>query len=787
MKTYQIHIQGQVQGVGFRPFVYQLAQRYDLSGWVSNRTDGVRVVVNATETVVDLFVEDLLTQHPAVAHITHHTRHTVPDQSFGEFIIVHSQEGEHPDVLLTPDIALCSACRAEMHDVADRRHEYAFTHCTHCGPRYSIMQALPYDRATTAMAPFALCPDCHQEYHSPADRRYYAQANSCPQCPITLSLYDQQQTLVSYEPKQVVALAAEALRAGSTVAVKGIGGYLLLCDAAQPTAIVTLRTRKQRPTKPLALLYPSLEMLQQDTALPADAQAALTGPVSPIVLLPLTAAVRERVASEQIAPGLDQFGVMLPYAPLLAGLMRAVARPLVATSGNASGSPILHDERERALASLSHLADYYLSHNRAIVVPQDDSVVRFSPTARQRIVLRRSRGMAPSYRQTQSWPTDECVLALGGHLKSTFAYIYRGNVFASQYLGHLESYNTQERYQQVLRHLLSIFDATPTVVLTDRHPQYFTNQYGQTLAHLYQSRLITVQHHEAHFAAVLGEHDLTDTDETILGVVWDGTGLGDDGQIWGGEFFTYQSYAFQRVDHLPYFRHLMGDKMAREPRLSALSLLAIVGKEALLQDKFTDPEWQYYWRQVHQPEGLCISSVGRLFDAVACLLGLADRTTYEGEAALYLETLANRYVQQHGYDELYSYFSYEEPSVISTDSLVVGILSDLARVSPEKIAACFHYSLAQLIHTVAQRSGTTQIAFSGGVFQNALLVDMIHAQMGGDYHLYFHQQLSPNDENIAFGQLMHYQIQQKAQKKSSSYVISSKLAINQDRKNEVLL
>ena len=775
-----------MQGVGFRPFVYQLAQRYGLSGWVSNRTDGVRVVVNATETVVDLFLEDLLTQHPPVAHITHHTRHTVPDQSFGEFTIVHSQEGEHPDVLLTPDIALCSACRAEMRDIADRRHEYAFTHCTHCGPRYSIMQALPYDRATTAMAPFALCSDCHQEYHSPADRRYYAQANSCPQCPITLSLYDQQQTLVSHEPKQVVALAAEALRTGSTVAVKGIGGYLLLCDAAQPTAIATLRTRKQRPTKPLALLYPSLEMLQQDTALPADAQAALTDPVSPIVLLPLTAAVRERVASEQIAPGLDQFGVMLPYAPLLAGLMRAVARPLVATSGNASGSPILHDERERALASLSHLADYYLSHNRAIVVPQDDSVVRFSPTARQRIVLRRSRGMAPSYRQTQSWPTDECVLALGGHLKSTFAYIHRGNVFASQYLGHLESYNTQERYQQVLRHLLSIFDATPTVVLTDRHSQYFTSQYGQTLAHLYQSQLTAVQHHEAHFAAALGEHDLTDTDETILGVVWDGTGLGGDGQIWGGEFFTYQAYTFHRLGHLAYYKHLMGDKMAREPRLSALSLLAGVGKEAWLQDKFTAPEWQYYWRQVHQPEGLRTSSVGRLFDAVACLLGLVDRTTYEGEAALHLETLANRYVQQHGYNELYSYFSCEsceEPAVISTDSLVVGILSDLAHVSPEKIAACFHYSLAQLIHTVAQRSGATRIAFSGGVFQNALLVDMIYAQINAHYSLYFHRQLSPNDENIAFGQLMHYQIQQKARKKSPY----TELFINQDRKNEVLL
>ncbi len=760
MRTHQIHIQGQVQGVGFRPFVYQLAQRHGLSGRVSNRSDGVWVTVNASEEGARAFLRALLREHPPMARITGHTIEAAPPQRFNDFLIVRSTTTDRTEVLLTPDLALCAACRAELNDAADRQQGYAFTSCTHCGPRYSIIQHLPYDRETTTMAPFALCADCQSEYYDPTDRRYYAQTNTCPTCAIPLQLHNHEEC-VSDDPSRVVALAAEKLRAGALVAVKGIGGYLLLCDAANPMAISTLRTRKQRPAKPLAVLYPSLAMLRKDVPLPAAEQRLLTGAVAPIVLLPLTAAVKQRIAHEQIAPQLDHFGVMLPYAPLLEVLLRELNFPLVATSGNLSGSPIVF--AEPSADALTRLADYYLTNPREIVVPQDDSVVQYSPTARQSIVLRRARGLAPTYLPAPSG-IQEGILALGGHRKSTFTYTHGGNVYVSQSLGDLDSYDAQQNYQNLLAHWLTLFGAPPTVVVTDQHPQYHTTELGVSLAAKYAAPVVAVPHHEAHFASVMGEHQLIDTEEAVLGVIWDGAGRGTDGQVWGGEFFIYQNHNFERVHHLAYFRHLLGDKMAREPRLSALSLLPErADVRGDLRSKFTDPEWQYYTRQLAQVEGLHTSSMGRLFDAVACLLGLADRTTYEGEAALLLEARAARYVQQHGYATLTSYFPEGTiTSSIPTAPLIAGIRADCLRLSIEEIAARFHYSLAYLIHTVARQQDSRKVAFSGGVFQNALLVDMIHHQLSTEYDLYFHQQLSPNDENLSFGQLLHHHIQQKA-------------------------
>jgi hydrogenase maturation protein HypF len=749
-------MQGQVQGVGFRPFVYQLARRLGLRGEVSNRTDGVHIVVNASQDELRLFVRDLQHEHPPVARITHHTVEPIAGQAFKDFTIVPSSATERTDVLLTPDLGLCPSCRAELNHPADRRHGYAFTTCTHCGPRYSVIRRLPYDRETTTMEPFPLCDTCQREYHDPTDRRYYAQTNTCPTCAIPLQLYDLQNQLLTDDSDQAMQQVAELLTDGAIVAVKGIGGYLLLGDAAQPEVVRTLRQRKQRPSKPLAVMYPSLAMLAEDGPLSATVRAELTGAVSPIVLLPLTSAMRRRMAHDLIAPQLDCLGVMLPYAPLYEVLMQLVNRPLVATSGNVSGAPIVYQDDHD---SLNGLADYRLTHPRAIVVPQDDSVVQYSPQAQQRIVLRRSRGLAPTYVPTRPFP-DACVLATGGQLKGTFTYTHRGNAYVSQYLGDLDDYDAQQNYRRVLRHTLRLFGGHPAAVVCDRHPQYFTTALAEELARAYSARLVSVPHHQAHFAAVLGEHHLTETKEPILGVVWDGTGLGDDGQVWGGEFFTYQDYTFGRAAHFSYFRHLLGDKMAREPRLSALSLAP--GSEATerLRLRFSAPEWSYYLHQREQADGLSTSSVGRLFDAVAGWLGV-DRVRYEGEAALYLETLATRYVQQYGYDSLRSYLPQEVQSQISTQQIVAGVVADLTKETPERIAACFHYTLAQVVRRVAQQHDVRRVAFSGGVFQNALLVDMIHQQLSADYRLYFHQQLSPNDENISFGQLTHYHIQQQ--------------------------
>ncbi len=744
-----------MQGVGFRPFVYQLAHRHGLSGRVSNRSDGVRIMVNASREELRSLVNDLLNEHPSIARITRHTVDAMPWEDFDDFTIVPSQATDRTNVLLTPDLGLCVACREELRQPIDRRHDYAFTTCTHCGPRYSIIQGLPYDREITTMAPFPLCRTCQREYHDPTDRRYYAQTNTCPTCAIPLQLYDQKNRLLTDDPAQAVRRVAKALNEGAIVAIKGIGGYLLLGDAAQPEVIRTLRLRKQRPSKPLALMYPSLAMLAEDVPLSATLREELTGPVSPIVLLPLTAAVRRRVAHDLVAPQLDRFGVMLPYAPLYEVLMHVVNRPLVASSANESSSPIIYQDND---PSLSALADYRLTHPRAIVVPQDDSVVQYSPVAQQRIVLRRSRGLAPTYVPTRPW-ADESVLATGGQLKSTFAYTHRGTAYVSQHLGDLDNYDGQQNYRHVLDHLLSVLGSRPEVIVHDQHPQYFTTAYAQELARGYAARLVSVPHHQAHFAAVLGEHDLTDAPEVILGVVWDGTGRGEDGQVWGGEFFAYHDYNFKRVGHFSYFRHLLGDKMAREPRLSALSLAPGADAAKLhLRSRFSAPEWSYYHKQLAH-DGLKTSSVGRLFDAVAGWLGV-NSVSYEGEAAGYLETLATRYVQQHGYASLRSYLPETIVSQISTQQIMAGAVADLARETPEKIAANFHYTLAWVIKSVAQQHNVRQVAFSGGVFQNALLVDMV-VQCLSDYKLYFHRQLSPNDENISFGQLTHYHIQQK--------------------------
>ena len=768
MPTYQIHIQGQVQGVGFRPFVYQLAQRFNLTGQVSNRSDGVRVLLNASQSVVQLFLEAILEEHPVVAQITNHSLQEIAWQEFHSFSIVHSESTHRRDVLLTPDLGLCSACRSEIAQQDSRRHQYAFTNCTHCGPRYSIINELPYDRATTAMAPFELCVDCQQEYNNPVDRRYYAQANTCSQCPITLTLYDAQGSLITNHPgtesgtgqSLVIKKAAEKLRGGAIIAIKGVGGYLLVCDATNAKTISTLRKRKHRPTKPFAVMYPSLAQLQQDMFVDHEVEKLLTGSVAPIVLLPATDAVKKRLAFQEVAPDLQQVGVMLPYAPLFEILMQEVGKPVVATSANISGSPIIYTE-ENAERQLSSLVDFRLTYNREIVIPQDDSVVRFSSETHQKIVLRRSRGMAPTLVLPQSTVSEKNVLAMGSDLKSIFAYTHYGNQYISQYLGDLASYDSQQSYRKVLSHLLELFDTQPEVILTDQHPQYFSTQFGNQLAEEFQVSVATVQHHQAHFAAVLGENQLIDLGESVLGVIWDGTGLGDDGQIWGGEFFQYSNYSFERVAHFDYFPHLMGDKMAYEPRLSALSL---TNGSDVSKEKFSAIEWQYYTRQLHQTDRLRTSSVGRLFDGVASVLGLIDRATYEGEAALLLETLATDYIQRHGYGKLTSYFSeFEVEKTISYQSLADGILQDKGEHSNGFIAARFHYSLADCIRQVANKLSIKKVAMSGGVFQNALLVDMIYKLMADDYELFFHQQLSPNDENISFGQLACYQIQQKAQ------------------------
>lgn len=757
--TWHIHIEGQVQGVGFRPFVFRLAKKYGFKGSVNNTTDGVHIEVNAPADLVIIFYNDLLKEAPPLARITQHSIAKIADKIFAHFQIIHSETGAQANLLLTPDFALCADCRFELSDVANPRKGYPFITCTHCGPRFSIIHQLPYDRLNTEMDVFQMCASCSDEYENPLDRRYYSQTNSCPNCAIKLSILNPQAGESEKDQQQLIELVIRYWQEGKIVAIKGIGGYLLTCDASQKTTVSTLRKRKHRPTKPFALMYPNIESLRQ-VHLNKKAIQALSDQVSPIVLLALKESAAEEFA--EVAPGLQQVGVMLPYTPLYDLLLQKFGKPIVATSGNISQSPIIFQD-EKAVPELAEIADLILSNNRKITVPQDDSVIKLTPFAGHRIVLRRARGLAPTYINPDlAWPTQS-IVATGAMLKSTFSFLHQGNPYISPYLGDLASFDTQESYQHSLQHFLGLFKTDPEIILCDKHPAYPSTQYGENRSKALNIPIHPIQHHIAHFGAVLGENNLIHSEEPVLGVIWDGTGLGDDGQVWGGEFFKYEQYDFLRCYHFDYFDSILGDKMPKEPRISALSACwDVIGAEVFLRDKFSPSEWQVYSRLLEKGNALQTSSLGRIFDAVASLLGIMDQQTYEGEAAMRLETMALQYFKANGLDFPSSYFMEGAHYYrIPTQSLMTNILMDLHKgKAKDFIAAKFHFSLMKIIKIVANNLKIEKIAFSGGVFQNGLLVDLIQHHLKNDFELFFHQQLSPNDENISFGQLVCYQIEQ---------------------------
>lgn len=755
MQTWHIHIQGQVQGVGFRPFIYRLAHQFGLNGWVNNTLDGVHIRLNTDETGIRDFCQQVKYQAPPLARILSLQYHVIAPEPFASFQIMHSQSEGEPDLLLTPDVALCADCRTDIHDDRNRRSGYAFTTCINCGPRYSIVQSVPYDRVNTEMSAFEMCTACQQEYNNPSDRRYYSQTNSCAECGVTLTLWadgaprDLSQT-------EIINAVTQAWADGQTVAIKGIGGYLLTCDAGNAEAVQRLRARKQRPTKPFALLFPNLSQLEQMAQVSPAAAQALTGAVSPIVLLPFKENAKARLAIDDIAPGLGQIGVMLPYTPLYELLLAAYGQPVVATSGNISNTPIVYQD-ETALHSLSEIADQILLNNRPIATPQDDSVLAFTPHHNRPIWMRRSRGLAPSYLETDiPWP-NQTILATGAMLKSTFGLLHRQKTFLSQYLGDLEQYETQQHYQATYAHLTQTLAARPEVILADAHPQYPSTHFAQELSASEDIPLQLVQHHKAHFGAILGEHHLWDQEEPVLGLIWDGTGLGDDQQIWGGECFLYQDYQFERVTHFDYFSAILGDKMPKEPRVSALSAtFGLPGAAACLQPLFSDTEWSLYNRMLDRHAGLQTSSVGRLFDAVAALLGLASHQTYEGEAATLLEQLARQHIAHERLPEPYD-FHWQAGTPLPVKPVMAQILADQKQDFPNgAIAARFHHTLAQIAVTAATTLSVQHIACSGGVFQNGLLIDLLTDALPQGYTAYFHERLSPNDENIAFGQLICY-------------------------------
>lgn len=746
--TYKITLQGRVQGVGFRPFVYREALRFGIRGYVSNNEDGVLIRATGPAASVQAFYRSLVEQPPSIARVVNHAIAPLPSETPDSFRIVASESNERLNLQLTPDFALCENCAADMADPHNRRYGYPFTSCVNCGPRWSITEAFPFEREHTRMQAFPMCPECMAEYTDPANRRFHSQTNSCAHCGIRFWLTDASGKPMTFEGDAVFRQLAAALEAGKILAIKNSTGYLLCCDARQPAAVRELRRRKKRPGKPFAVLYPSLGHLQDDLEVPQEAILALKSPERPIVLLP-SGGYRGEACLEAIAPGLDQLGVMLPYTGVLALLVRAFPYPVIATSGNLHGSPICYEAAD-ALDKLGAVADLFFHHNLAISQSQDDSVVRFAEPDGMRIVLRRSRGLAPNFDRPATRGANTRLLALGAHLKSSVAFVPNDFLYISQYLGNLDHYEVYERFIQMATRFTRLFDTPPAAVLVDAHPAYQSTLYGQALAQEAGIRCHRVQHHKAHFAAVLGEHNLLESAAPVLGVIWDGTGYGDDKQIWGGEFFAFREGLITREGHLDYYDWLAGDKMALEPRLSLLSLADPEWED--VRGKFSGEEWQVY-QQLKVAGRLKTSSIGRLFDAVASLLGLCDLNTYEGEAAMKLEA----HCSLGKGSPLKQFASLDKNGNIPARALVARIRAEKAQgVAIPYIIRNFMYTLACLVFEKAKAGGFRIIGFSGGVFQNACLVAMLRETGGTAYDLHFHRELSPNDENIAYGQLMYH-------------------------------
>lgn len=744
----KIRIAGQVQGVGFRPFVYNLASRFDINGYVSNDERGVIIHLEANSDAIDCFYKELIENPPPLARIRSHGLEISEHEGCTDFQIRTSQKEGPLNLQLTPDFGICDTCKEEMADASNRRFGYPFTTCVNCGPRWGITRDFPFEREHTTLDEFTMCPNCAEEYADPSNRRFHSQTNSCSDCGVSMELCDKNGNNLEVSDSNLFTEIAGWISAGMIVAIKNTGGYLLCCDADNPDAVMRLRERKRRPAKPFALMYPSLEILESELSVNDAQRTTLLSVPRPIVIVPHQG-YSGKLALDAIAPGLKQLGIMLPYSGLLELLARELTRPIVATSGNLHGSPIL-SEKEEVVSTLKEVADFFVHHNLHIENPQDDSVVKFSQGTQEQIMFRRSRGYAPNFFDFQV-RGSESVMAMGSQLKSTLAFLPNTYLYQSQYLGNLDNYDVYERYQQTARGFIRIFEREPESILVDSHPEYLSTRSGRELALEFGASCHEIQHHKAHFASVLGEHDLFKCGEPVLGVIWDGTGYGDDQQIWGGEFFIYQDQVMERWNHLEYFDWIAGDKMALEPRLSLLSLSDSSMLHAI-SEKFSEEELRIYLSLL-KSNRMKTSSVGRLFDATASLLGLCDRNSYEGEAAILLENHAGSYDVR----TCRSLVEMGEGKSFSPRELIRKIYEEKERgENTEVLSINFLFSLASVVKTMAERSGTRKVAFSGGVFQNSILVDMVREMLRSEFDTYFNVNLAPNDENIAHGQIMYH-------------------------------
>jgi hydrogenase maturation protein HypF len=757
-----VRVEGVVQGVGFRPFVYSLATRLGLAGWVGNDVDGVFAEVEGPAAGVREFLGLLETGAPPLARVDRVTATTMSPNGAPGFAIAPSDPTGRRRALVAADSATCRDCVAELADPADRRFGYPFINCTNCGPRFTIVTGVPYDRPLTTMASFVMCGACAAEYHDPANRRFHAQPVCCPACGPRLRLLDAGGAEVAGKP---LAEAARRLAQGQVVAVKGLGGYHLAVDAASEAAASALRARKHREDKPFALMAADVAAVRELCEVDEVGEALLTSARRPVVLLPRRAGA---AVAETVAPGNRQLGIMLPYTPLHHLLLREVGRPMVLTSGNVSDEPIAYTDAD-ALERLAGIADAFLTHDRAIHIRTDDSVVR--PVRGRATLLRRSRGYAPEpLTVTAGFPRP--VLACGAELKNTFCLAAQSRAFISHHIGDLENYETLRSFTEGIGHFRRLFDTEPEVVAHDLHPEYLSTKYALDLGGV---DLVGVQHHHAHIASCLADND---EQGPVIGVAFDGTGYGSDGTIWGGEFLLADLAAFERAGHLDPVPMPGGVAAIRQPwRMAAAYLDAAYGDSlpaGLAVAERNAGQWgdvvTLARRGINAP---ATSSAGRLFDAVAALLGVRDAINYEGQAAIELEQWADP-------SEKGAYPAAVEagaggcgrqrdgglraadagPVRIHAADFVRAATGDLlAGTSPAVIAARFHRGVAAAIVQVClllrERSGLGTVALSGGVFQNLLLLgQVVDLLEDAEFRVLTHARVPPNDGGISLGQVV---------------------------------
>ena len=744
-------VSGIVQGVGFRPFVYRLAVRLGLGGWVLNDSAGVGIEAEGTPETLDSFGEALRTEAPLAAAVTAVTYTETAALGEVSFRILPSPAGEPARTLVSPDLAVCADCRREILSETDRRQGYAFTNCTNCGPRYSIIRGVPYDRPLTSMAAFRMCPACQHEYDDPADRRFHAQPNACAACGPSYRLLAEG----AAADGNPLEKAREIIAAGGIVAIKGIGGYHLACDARSDEAVARLRRRKRREAKALAVMAGALETVRRLCAVSEEEERWLASPAAPIVLLQRRPDAEDAVAPS-VAPGNPCLGVMLPYAPIHL-LLLAPDDLWVMTSANLSGEPIIYDDvaAERGLAEI---ADAILMHNREIVHRVDDSVLRMTAGGRQ--IVRRSRGFAPTPLALPFAP-QASVLAGGAELKSTFCLTRGNEAFLSEHIGDLTHRSVLASYEETIAHYEQFFETKPELLAADLHPAYLSGRCLAARAEREGIPLVRVQHHHAHIAAVLAEHACH---ERVLGAALDGMGWGDDGTAWGGEFLAADMAGYERLAHFACIPLPGGDRAAEEAwRLALWVLYGLHGERLVTHAPGFAAQLPAGWQLLMQAAAAGVSapltsSAGRLFDAAAALLGVCLVNRYEGQAAIELELLA-RTAQREG--RILPYVLRGAPGAMTADFLpVLHALADGAeQISAEERAGRaldFHVTMAaavaEVLGVLAVHTGLRTAALAGGVFQNGLLLEQVLARIGGDYRVLLPHLAPPNDGGIAYGQ-----------------------------------